>query len=170
MARKLFAQVNGSEKELVLERATPRAPWTPAGEDPVDLLATGPGQYSVVRHGRSHRVLVVKVDRESRTVQLRIGGGNYTVRLQDEHSRLLKTLGLEKAGLKVREMKAPMPGLVIDVLVKPGDSVKKDQPLLVLEAMKMENVLKAPGDGVVASIPAEKGKAVEKGQLLVGFA
>jgi biotin carboxyl carrier protein len=54
--------------------------------------------------------------------------------------------------------------------VKPGDAVKKNDPVLVLEAMKMENVIKAPGDAVVATVPAEKGKAVEKGHLLVTFA
>jgi biotin carboxyl carrier protein len=59
--------------------------------------------------------------------------------------------------------------MVLNILVKPGDTVKKGDPILVLEAMKMENLLKAPGDASIASIHAEKGKAVEKGQLLVSF-
>ena len=63
-----------------------------------------------------------------------------------------------------------MPGLVLNILVKPGDAVKKNDPVLVLEAMKMENMIKAPGDAVVGAIAAETGKAVEKGQLLVSFA
>lgn len=170
MAKQLFANVNGAEKEIVLERATPHAPWTIAGEGPADLVRTGPSQFSLVRNGRSHRVLVLKEDRENNTVHLRIGAGNYTVRLEDEQSRLIKTLGLEKASVKIREIKAPMPGLVLNILVKAGDTVQKNDPLLVLEAMKMENVIRAPADAVISAIPAVKGKAVEKGHLLISFA
>ncbi len=93
-----------------------------------------------------------------------------TVQLQDDRSRLLQTLGLDKATKKVSEIKAPMPGMVLNILVKAGDSVKKNDPVLVLEAMKMENVIKAPGDAMIATVHAEKGKAVEKGQLLISFA
>jgi biotin carboxyl carrier protein len=170
MAKQLFATVNGAEGEIVLKRTTPNAPWSLAVDGRVDLVRTSPAQFSLVRNGRSHRVLVLKEDRENNTVRVRIGGGTYTVKLQDDQSRLLRTLGLEKTGPKVREIKAPMPGLVLNILVKPGDAVKKNDPLLVLEAMKMENVIKAPGDAVVSAIPAEQGKAVEKGQLLVSFA
>jgi len=82
---------------------------------------------------------------------------------------------LEKMGIanletvQVNDLKAPMPGLILDILVTPGQTVKKGDQLLILEAMKMENVLKAPGDGVVASIEVEKGKSVEKGQILINF-
>ena len=168
MAKQLFAKVNGSAAEVVLQRPTPNAPWTLAGRA-VDLVRSGAAEFSVLLDGRSYKALVVKEDKEQGTVRLRIGGKTYTVRLEDEQSRLMKTLGLEKAAVKVREIKAPMPGLVVDVLVKPGDHVDKDTPLLVLEAMKMENVIRAPGQATVAHVPAEKGKAVEKGQLLVGF-
>jgi biotin carboxyl carrier protein len=168
MPKQLFAKVNGSPQDIVLERATPNAPWTLAGRG-ADLVRTGASEFSVLLDGRSHRVLVVKNDKENGTVRMRIGGRTYTVRLEDEQSRLMKTLGLEKAAVKVREIKAPMPGLVVDVLVKPGDTVEKDTPVLVLEAMKMENVIRAPGDATVSAVPAEKGKAVEKGQLLVSF-
>ena len=169
MAKQLHVQVNDAADAVVLERQGAQGGWVLAGRDAPDLVRLGPGEYSLIHEGRSMRVLVLKVDKEQSTVRLRIGGHTYTAQIQDEESRLMEALGLEKAVLKVREVKAPMPGLVIDVLVKPGDTVTKDDPLLVLEAMKMENVLKAPGDGVVASVPAEKGKAVEKGQLLVGF-
>lgn len=169
MAKQLFATVNGADGEIVLERATPHAPWSIAGEGQADLVRTGPSQFSLVRNGKSHRILVLKEDRENNTVRMRIGGSTYTVKLGDEQSRLMKTLGLEKAALKVREIKAPMPGLVLNILVKPGDAVKKNDPVLVLEAMKMENVIRAPGDAVVSAVPAVQGKAVEKGQLLISF-
>lgn len=166
---KLYVTVNTKEEAIVLERTSPSAPWTPAGENAADLVRTGPSTFSLVRNGRSHRVLVLKEDKENGTVRLRIGAHTYTVQLQDDRSRLMQTLGLDKAATKVKEIKAPMPGMVLNILVKPGDVVKKNDPILVLEAMKMENMIKAPGDATVSAIHAEKGKAVEKGQLLVSF-
>ncbi len=170
MARKLFATVNDQDGEIVLERASASAPWTLPGDENVDLVKTGPSMFSIVRNGKSHRVLVLKHDTENRTVRMRIGGKTYVVKLQDEQERMMRTLGLDKAMQKVSEIKAPMPGMVLNIMAKAGDAVKKNDPLLILEAMKMENLIKSPGDGVVKTIHAEKGKAVEKGQLLISFA
>ncbi len=169
MARKLFATVNGGKEEIVLERISVSSPWSLPEENVPDLITTGPSIFSVIRNGKSHKVIVLKEDLEERTVRLRIGGKTYTVKLQDEQERMMKTLGLDKLSAKVSEIKAPMPGLVLNILVKPGDAVKKNDPILVLEAMKMENMIKAPGEAVVKAIPAIKGKAVEKGELLVSF-
>jgi acetyl/propionyl-CoA carboxylase alpha subunit len=74
---------------------------------------------------------------------------------------------LESAAVKT--LKAPMPGLVLEVMVGPGTEVKKGDPLLVLEAMKMENVLKAPTDAVIKDVIVEISAAVEKNQVLVNF-
>ena len=63
----------------------------------------------------------------------------------------------------------PMPGMVLNVLVKEGDAVKKGDELLVLEAMKMENNIKAPGDGIVSEISVKSGDKVEKNQILIRF-
>lgn len=166
---KLFATINTHKDAIVLERTSPSAPWVPAGEGAADLVRTGPSTFSLVRNGRSHRVLVLKEDKENGTVRLRIGAHTYTVQLQDDRSRLMQTLGLDRGAAKVKEIKAPMPGMVLNILVKPGDAVKKNDPILVLEAMKMENMIKAPGDATVSAVHAAKGKAVEKGQLLVSF-
>lgn len=166
---KLYANINAKEDAIILERTAPSAPWTPVGEGDVDLVRTGPSTFSLVRNGRSHRVLLLKEDKETGTVRLRIGAHTYTVQLQDDRTRLMHTLGLDKAATKVKEIKAPMPGMVLNIIVKPGDVVKKNDPILVLEAMKMENMIKAPGDATVSAVHAEKGKAVEKGQLLVSF-
>ena len=70
---------------------------------------------------------------------------------------------------KLNEIKAPMPGLVVRITVEEGAEVKKGDSLLVLEAMKMENVIKAPGDAVVGKIKVNAGQAVEKNQLLISF-
>lgn len=65
---------------------------------------------------------------------------------------------------------APMPGKVVRVLVKAGDEVRLRQPLVVVEAMKMENELRAPRDGTVTEVPAREGASVEAGALLVVLA
>jgi len=167
---KLFVNISGAKEELVLERATPSAPWAPSGAQATDLVRLGPGRFSVLINGRSHSVLVLKEDRESKTVRLRIGARTCTVRIEEEQDRLLNTLGVNRAAQKAGDLKAPMPGLVLKILVKPGDQVKKNEPVLVLEAMKMENVIKATADAEVKAVLAEKGKAVEKGQPLIQFA
>lgn len=101
---------------------------------------------------------------------MRIGAHCHTVRLEDDRSRLMQLLGIDRsARAMVRELKAPMPGLVLKMLVKEGDTVKKNDPLLVLEAMKMENVIKSAGDAVVKKIHAVERTAVEKGQILLSF-
>ena len=84
---------------------------------------------------------------------------------------LLERLGMSNAAVaKVNELKAPMPGLIVDIRVQPGQAVLKGDPLLVLEAMKMENILKAPADGTVSSIKVTLRDNVQKGQVLVQFA
>jgi biotin carboxyl carrier protein len=69
----------------------------------------------------------------------------------------------------MNEIKAPMPGLILKVLVGAGDTVAKGDNLLVVEAMKMENIIKAPGDGVVSAILTQAGDKVEKNQVLIKF-
>jgi biotin carboxyl carrier protein len=70
---------------------------------------------------------------------------------------------------KVNEIKAPMPGLVLDVRVSEGEAVKKGDAIIVLEAMKMENIIKSPTDGIIKKISVKKGVAVEKNQVLIHF-
>jgi biotin carboxyl carrier protein len=79
-------------------------------------------------------------------------------------------MGLENALTpKVSDLKAPMPGLVLQILVEPGQEIKKGDKILILEAMKMENAIKAPADAIVAQIHINPGTAVDKNQLLITF-
>jgi biotin carboxyl carrier protein len=88
----------------------------------------------------------------------------------DRFDALLKQLGMDKgAAGKVAEVKAPMPGLVLKIIAQAGTVVSKGDALLVLEAMKMENVIKSPTDGTIASIEVQQGKTVEKNQVMVRF-
>lgn len=103
-----------------------------------------------------------------RTVFMR--GHEIPVRIESyDMLRLRKAVGFKSVEKGKKEIKAPMPGMVLEVRVKPGDRVQTGQPILVIEAMKMENVIKADGDGLVTSVTVKAGQSVEKGDLLVGF-
>ena len=120
------------------------------------------------------------VDNEEYTPDLvKVTGGGYhmilngnnkdfDVSVKDENDLLLEEMGLDAfARSKVNDVKAPMPGMVLKVLVEEGQEISKGDNLLVLEAMKMENIIKSPGDGTVKSIGAQIGKAVDKNQVLI---
>jgi len=136
-----------------------------------DLVALGDGRYHVLHHGKSYNAEVVSADYATKTFVLKLNGQRVELQAKDRFDRLLDQMGLSNAAaIKVNELKAPMPGLIVDIRVQPGQAVQKGDPLLVLEAMKMENILKAPADGVVSSVKVELRANVQKGQVLVQFA
>lgn len=95
-------------------------------------------------------------------------GERWEASVVDERTRHIRSLtgeGRQRAG--AGEVKAPMPGLVLRVLVAPGQRVAAGEGLVVLEAMKMENQIKAPAAGTVEAVRAAAGTAVEKGQVLL---
>lgn len=165
--KKMFPKVNGQEgPELV--KPIGENTWSTKGGDISSILRTGPQQYSVVLNGRSHRI--TQLVSEGNAFRFRIQGKTYTVELQDDQERKLQELGLEKAVHRVvRELRAPMPGLVLKILVEEGQTVKKGDGILVLEAMKMENLIKSPSDAILEKVHINQGDAVEKNQLLMNF-
>jgi biotin carboxyl carrier protein len=111
---------------------------------------------------------LIKIDLPSKTMTLLVNGRQRTVGIRDEVDQLVDQLGLSVVNNAVsNDVFAPMPGLVLDIMVAAGDEIEEGTPLLILEAMKMENVLKAEGSGKIARIAVEKGVAVDKRQLLI---
>lgn len=135
-----------------------------------DLLEIRNGKFHILQDQRSYEASVVEADYTTKTFTIKINQNTYEVTLKDEFDQLAEKLGFSNmASQKMNQIKAPMPGLVLDIKVNVGDSVAKGDPVLILEAMKMENVIKAEGDAVVKSIEIAKGTAVEKNQILVEF-
>ncbi|GAA4014896.1 acetyl-CoA carboxylase biotin carboxyl carrier protein subunit [Hymenobacter fastidiosus] len=135
-----------------------------------DLVALGQGRYHILLEGRSYSAEVVSADYPTKTFQLKVNGQLLELQAKDRFDLLLDKLGMSNvAASKVNELKAPMPGLIVDIRVALGQTVQKGDPLLVLEAMKMENILKAPTDGVVGAIKVVLRDNVTKGQVLVQF-
>ena len=137
-------------------------------EKSVDAIQVGPGTFHMIVDHRSLTIEVVNADASN--PEFMINGKPYKAGIKTETDLLLERLGMNiKAKKELKELKAPMPGLVIEFRVEPGQEVKEGDPLVVLEAMKMENILKSPGSAVVKSIECAKGDAIEKNQVLITF-
>jgi acetyl/propionyl-CoA carboxylase alpha subunit len=135
-----------------------------------DISILGDGRYHVLHKGNSYNAELIVADYATKTFVLKINGQRVELQAKDRFDQLLDRMGLSNTiATKINELKAPMPGLIIDIRVQPGSTVQKGDPLLVLEAMKMENILKAPADGIVSSVKVELRTNVTKGQVLVQF-
>lgn len=133
-----------------------------------DILKIENGRYHLIHQSKSYSVEIVNVNVDDKTVILKVNGNEYTVVLKDKFDLLLQQMGMSNAASqKVNNLKAPMPGKVLSVVVKPGDAIKKGDPILILEAMKMENVLKATADVTIKEVKVQQGDAVEKNAVLV---
>jgi len=164
---KYFVQVAGVEVEVAIEAGGIRVD----GQLVPAVLEPLPGTpLRLLRMG--DRTLVFSVESSERG-QWELGhrGERWEASVVDERTRHIRSLtgaGRQRAG--AGEVKAPMPGLVLRVLVEPGQQVEAGAGLAVLEAMKMENQIKAPVAGMVQAVRVEAGEAVKKGQVLVTLA
>jgi biotin carboxyl carrier protein len=99
---------------------------------------------------------------------LTVNGREFPIEIKDELDIMIKDLGLDAMEDEIdKEIKAPMPGLVIDICISKGDLIKTGENLIILEAMKMENILKSPGEAKVKSVNIQKGETVDKDQVLI---
>ncbi len=169
MARYLV-EIEGREYEVAVEYRSERY-----------LVSCNGRTFEIERHPLNGSRALLLIDKESLEVDVhsRWGNGQRSVFVAgtevhgtvEEYSlaQMRKAAGMAHGPAVETRLKAPMPGMVIEVRVKPGERVAKDQPLVVIEAMKMENVIKAKGEAVVKAIIAAKGKSIEKGDTLLEF-
>ena len=128
---------------------------------------SGQPVFSLILDGKSYEAFVYQGD-EDWDVLLR--GRQYQVKVEDERERRLKAAGGAGAAEGGEfHLKAPMPGLVVAILVEEGQEVKKGQVLVILESMKMQNELKSPRDGTISHIKVKAGESVEQKQILLNM-
>lgn len=139
-------------------------------DKPVDWSCEplGDGSFSIILDHRSYRAELLALDAEQKTVRIQVNGRVYDLEISEPIDRLLKKMGLnERVVARTNEIKAPMPGMILNIMVSVGQQLQKGDPVLILEAMKMENIFKAPETAVVKEIKVKEHTAVEKGQVLV---
>ncbi len=135
-----------------------------------DLKKVNDKLFHIIFEGESFVSEIISIDTENKKVLFRINGELLDVELKDKFDLLLEKLGMAHlTDKKVNDIKAPMPGSILNVMVKEGSSVAKDQPILILEAMKMENVIKSPIDGEILKVLVKTGENVEKNHKLIEF-
>jgi biotin carboxyl carrier protein len=124
----------------------------------------------LITPNKVYTITCLNVNHETKTLTLLYNGNKFNAIITEPIDEILKSMGLENALTpKISDMKAPMPGLVLQVLVNAGDTVNKGDKILVLEAMKMENAIKSPTDGIVNGVLVSQGMAVDKNQVLITF-
>ena len=135
-----------------------------------DIKQLNASLWHVIDRLKSYNAEIVSFNAAEKTAEIKVNNNIYTVSAKDQYDVLLDKLGLSSLNsTKVSEVKAPMPGLVLKIMVAEGDAVKKGDNLFVLEAMKMENIIKSPADVVVKTVKIKPGDKVEKGQVLLQF-
>lgn len=134
----------------------------------LDIQEVSSTKFHVLKENCSFKAEIITSDFLKKNYTVKINSNIYEIDISNQLDLLIQEMGLSLGSAQIiNDIKAPMPGLILDVLVQVGDTVKEGDYLIVLEAMKMENTLTALGDGVVKSVSVIKGEKVEKNQLLI---
>ena len=137
----------------------------------IDLVKLLDNKFHILQNHKSYNLEIIHADYKLKRFSIKVNDNIYDLNLQTELDALLDKMGMSAvSNEKMDNVKAPMPGLVLDILVEVGQTINKGDNLVVLEAMKMENIIKASGTGVVKNIKVNKKDAVEKNQLLIEMA
>ncbi len=135
-----------------------------------DIITVKNSKYHIIHNDKTYVAEVSDSNFIAKVYTIKINNNSYDVSILNAMDLLIKTMGFEVGSTKVvNKIIAPMPGLILDISVKVGQTVEEDDSLLILEAMKMENNIISPRSGIIKSIVAKKGAAVEKNQLLIEF-
>jgi biotin carboxyl carrier protein len=136
----------------------------------LDAIAVDENKLHILHQNIPYSAEIIASDFNQKSYTVKVNNNNYTVAISNELDVLIKEMGFEVGLTKqVNAIKAPMPGLILEISVVVGQTVKENDNLIILGAMKMENSFLSPRDGVIKSISVSMGDAVEKGQLLIEF-
>ena len=134
----------------------------------LDLAKISDSSFHLLHNHKGYKVTLLEIDDFRKTLSISVNGTIHTLEIEDEYDQQVKKIGLlSMASQKLNSVKAPMPGLILEILVTEGQAISEDTPLVVLSAMKMENVILSQGDGVIKHIGIKKNDTVEKGQLII---
>lgn len=136
----------------------------------LDAIETTSNNFHILKDNISEKAIILDADFNKKKYVIKVNNNVYHVDINDALDQQIEALGFEiGASKKVNEIKAPMPGLILELSVAEAQEVKENDALLILEAMKMENVIHSPRDGVIKSISVKQGETVDKNSLLITF-
>lgn len=136
----------------------------------LDAIKISDSEYHILQQNKSYKAEITACDFNQKTYTVSVNNNTYTIKIQNDLDLLIENMGFSSAIEKhIDFIMAPMPGLILDVPIKINQDVKENDPLLILEAMKMENVITSPRNGRIKSILIKKGDAVIKNQILIEF-
>ena len=136
--------------------------------DKADLVALSPVSFNLIKDNHSINANLIEADATAKRLKVEIEGETFDIEIKDDLDQKLEQMGFGKAGIKqVKEITAPMPGLVLEIAVTDGQEVREGDKLLILEAMKMENCIMIQTAAIIKKVSVSAGQAVEKGQVLV---
>ena len=131
-----------------------------------DIIRISKSKHHVLHKNKSTITETIESNFNTKSYKVKVNNNVYKININNDLDNLIKEMGFEVGASKlINEIKAPMPGLILDINVKPGQEVKEDDALLILEAMKMENIITSPRDGIIKNISVTKGNAVDKNEL-----
>lgn len=126
--------------------------------------------FTLEYQGKSYHGEILENNLENNRIKLKLNHAVYEVNKKGNLDDLIASLGMDKPKIKrIKELQAPMPGRILQLFVEVGQEVQVGDSILSLEAMKMENVLKSDGVGIVKNIQVELGNVVDKGSVLIEF-
>jgi len=135
-----------------------------------DVVENKTGKFHVLHENQSFTAEISAHNFDLKEYTVLVNNKEYRVEIADQLDLLIAEMGFTiGTSKKVNAIEAPMPGLIIEINVIPGQEVEEGDPLLILEAMKMENVISSPRQGVIKTILVKDGDAVNKKELLVEF-
>ena len=136
--------------------------------DAIDLIQKLNGESNLILHHESINAVLIKADLSGKRQIIEIDGQSFDIQIKDELDQMLDKMGFSAVVSKqIKEVKAPMPGLVLEVNVTEGQQVKEGDKILILVAMKMENSILIHADASIKKILVKAGQPVDKGQVLV---
>lgn len=134
----------------------------------LDIIDQSNGRYHLIYEGKSYTVDVLEADYLNKSYVLNVNEKEIALNIKDELDMAIEKMGYSvKSASTGGKIESPMPGLVLKIAVQEGDEVEEGDVLLILEAMKMENIIKSPIKGQVKKILVKEGETVAKKQLLI---
>ena len=134
----------------------------------VDLIQKSPVSFHLLNHHQSVNATIMATGPDAKQLTIEVEGESFEITIKNTLDQMLAEMGFDRVAEKqLKEIKAPMPGLVLEIAVAIADSVTAGDKVLILGAMKMENSITTPASAVIKRIAVCVGQAVEKGQLLV---